>query len=459
MVGSDELVPLISGGERRYVNLDYSASTPPLEVVAGAVAEFLPWYSSVHRGAGYKSQVSTAAYEGARQAVGRYFGARPDDAVLFVRNTTDAMNLLASALPDGTEVFAFAVEHHADLLPWRRHGLRVTYLPVPRDPGEAESLLRQALSVRGTADRLLAVTGASNVTGEIWPLAELVQIAHDHGTRVVVDAAQLAAHYALDLSTLGADYLAASGHKMYAPYGAGVLIGRPDWLARQEPYLRGGGAVDFVTLDSVMWANLPDRQEAGSPNVVGAVAMGAACDALSSYGLGRLAEHEGSLATYAREKLTRIDGVEVYRLWPEARERLGIATFNLAGVPHSLLAAILSAEFGIGVRHGCFCAHPLMIHLLRVSDDGADRIRAGIGSGDKTVIPGAVRASMGIGTTTEDIDALAEAIQAIAAHGPSWTYRLDAASGEYTPEPETRGLPSLRIALGAHEGANGGESS
>jgi selenocysteine lyase/cysteine desulfurase len=459
LVGSDDRVPLITGSESRYVNLDYSASTPPLAVVAAAVAEFLPWYSSVHRGAGYKSQVATAAYEGARRAVGRYFGARPDDAVLFVRNTTDAMNLLASALPTDTEVFAFALEHHANLLPWRRRGLRITYLPMPGDPGEAEAVLSRALEAPGAATRLVAVTGASNVTGEIWPLRELVEIAHRHGARVVIDAAQLAAHHPVDLTTLGADYLAASGHKMYAPFGAGVLIGRPDWLARQEPYLRGGGAVDFVTLDSVMWSALPDRQEAGSPNVVGAVAMGAACDALSDYGLARLAEHEKALATYARERLARIDRVEVYRLWPEESDRLGIATFNLAGVPHSLLAAILSAEFGIGVRHGCFCAHPLMIHLLRVSDARADQIRAGIASGDKSVVPGAVRASMGIGTTTEDIDALVEAVEIIAAKGPSWTYRLDAPSGEYMPEPETRDLPNLRVALSAHHDAAGGESS
>lgn len=459
LVGEGHPVPLIDGGARPYVNLDYAASTGPLVEVAEAVREFLPWYSSVHRGAGFKSQVATAAYEGARESVRSFFGARPDDAVLFVRNTTDATNLLASALPDGTEVVCFAVEHHANLLPWRRRGLAITALPVPVDADDALARLETALAAEAPMPRLVAVTGASNVTGELWPVGRIVETAHRAGARVLLDGAQLAAHHPIDVGALGVDYLAVSGHKMYAPFGAGALIGRADWLAARDPYLMGGGAVDLVTLDSVIWSSLPDRQEAGSPNVVGAVAMGVACETLRRGGLEAIADQEMALGRYARQRLAELPGVELYRMWAEDVPRVGIAAFNVRGYQHSQLAAILSAEYGIGVRHGCFCAHPLTLHLLGV---GAPRVRElsdAITAGDKTGVPGAVRASLGLGTTRADVDALCDAIGSIVADGPRWTYRLEPETGEYVPAPETRPFPEIGFALDASARRGGGESS
>ncbi len=458
LVGHQLPVPLVTGEEVPYLNLDYAASTPPLVRVAEAVQAFLPWYSSVHRGAGHKSQVATAAYEGARERVHRFLGLRADDQVLFVRNTTDAINLLASALPDGCQVITFAVEHHANLLPWRRPGLSARHLPVPATPGDALEQLDSALRDRPAGPCLVAVTGASNVTGEIWPIGELAEVAHRHGARILLDAAQLAPHHPIDVAGLEVDFVAFSGHKIYAPFGAGVLAGRGDWLRAPVPYLRGGGAVEFVTLDTVLWSDLPDRQEAGSPNVVGAVALGAACEALSGYGIERLAAEEMALARYARERIGAVEDVELYRLWPETHPRLAIATFNVRGLWHSQLAAILSAEYGIGVRHGCFCAHPLILSLLHVGTTEAERIRTEISDGAKGRVPGAVRASMGLGTTRDDVDALAAALDSIVKWGPRWTYRLDAATGEYVPDPETRPMPALPIAL-APVGARGGESS
>jgi selenocysteine lyase/cysteine desulfurase len=167
LVGSEVEVPLVTGGWRRYVNLDYAASAPCLVSVKQAVDELLPWYSSVHRGAGYKSQLATDVYEDAREAVRSFVGGRPDDAVVFTRNTTDALNLLAAALPPDAEVFAFAGEHHANLLPWRRG--RITVLPVPASPADALDTLDRALGSAAHGPRLVTVTGASNVTGEIWP--------------------------------------------------------------------------------------------------------------------------------------------------------------------------------------------------------------------------------------------------------------------------------------------------
>ncbi|MGH2418828.1 MAG: aminotransferase class V-fold PLP-dependent enzyme, partial [Candidatus Limnocylindria bacterium] len=310
LVGADTEVPVLPVGTRRYVNLDYAASAPALQVVHDAIEELLGWYSSVHRGAGFKSRASTAAYEGARESIRAFVNARPDDAVIITRNTTDSINLLAGTLPEGTHVVAFAGEHHANLLPWKRIGVR--YLPVPESPTEMLERLTATLRDLPHCEdpHLVAVTGASNVTGEMWPLGEISRVAHEHGARLLVDAAQLAPHAPIDMARDGIDYLALSGHKLYAPYGAGALVGERDWLSAGDPFLRGGGAVKLVTVDETLWADLPDRQEAGSPNVIGAVAMGVACDALASAGMDRIAAEEAELLTYARQQLARVEGFE-----------------------------------------------------------------------------------------------------------------------------------------------------
>ena len=235
LVGADTEVPLVTGGTRRYVNLDYAASAPALQAVHDAVEELLRWYSSVHRGAGFKSRASTAAYEGARESIRRFVNARDDDAVIITRNTTDSINLLAGTLPEGTHVVAFAGEHHANLLPWKRIGVR--YLPVPETPAEMLEQLETTLRDLPHCEdpHLVAATGASNVTGEIWPVAEIARVAHQYGARLLVDAAQLAPHAPIDMQRDGIDYLALSGHKLYAPYGAGALIGERDWLSAGDP--------------------------------------------------------------------------------------------------------------------------------------------------------------------------------------------------------------------------------
>ncbi|MEU8615366.1 aminotransferase class V-fold PLP-dependent enzyme, partial [Actinoplanes sp. NPDC048791] len=248
VVGAELTVDLPDGTTVPFAHLDYAATAPCVRAAADAVQSLLPWYGSVHRGTGIRSQTSTLEYERARDLVGEFLGARPGDTVIFTRNTTDALNLLARALPAEATTIVFDGEHHANLLPWRRP-LR---LPTPASPDEAVAALERALrSVRGLdgpgldgpglagpaqgGPVLVAVTGASNVTGEIWPVRRLADVAHRYGARIVVDAAQLAPHSPVDLATLGADYLALSGHKLYAPFGAGVLAGRADWLDAAEP--------------------------------------------------------------------------------------------------------------------------------------------------------------------------------------------------------------------------------
>jgi selenocysteine lyase/cysteine desulfurase len=437
LVGGDLQVPLVDGEWVRYANLDNAASAPALRQVADTIAELLPYYGSVHRGAGFASLVSTEAYTRAREAVRAFLGAREEDLVLFTRNTTDALNLLADALPLGTTVLTFAGEHHANLLPWRRGDVR--HLAIPASPADALDALEAQLRALGGRTALIAVTGASNVTGEVWPIEEIAGLAHRHGARVSLDAAQLAAHRPIDIAAWGVDYVAFSGHKIYAPYGAGVLAGPADWLDRASPHLAGGGAVRNVTVDGVEWTTGPARHEAGTPAALGAVAIAAAVSALSATGWERIQAHEQELLDHLLTGLDAISGVRTYELWERGHDRIGVVSFNVADLDPALLAAALGAEHGIGVRDGAFCAHPLMEHF------------AALGDGSRH----AVRASIGVGTSAHDIDRLLRAVERIARHGPSWSYVER--GGYVLPNPDPRPRPSLGGLLsGALEG---GESA
>ncbi|MFP5346117.1 MAG: aminotransferase class V-fold PLP-dependent enzyme [Actinomycetes bacterium] len=416
VAGADLPVPLVDGRVVPYANLDYAASAPALECVAQHVAQVLPYYASVHRGAGYASRVSTALYEGARVSVGRFLDVREDDVVVFTRNTTDSLNLLAGCVPPGGRVLLLDLEHHANLLPWQQ--VEHDVLPVASTLEETLTDVSRALAQRPTA--LLAVTGASNVTGEELPVDLLVTIAHAHGARVVVDAAQLAPHRRISLQESGVDYLAFSGHKLYAPYGSGVLVGRRDWLDAGRPHLAGGGAVRSVAVDSTEWAAAPQRHEAGSPNVLGATAIAAACEALATLPEGALEVHETVLRDRLVGGLSAIDGVHVHRIWPDSQSSIGVVTFSVDGYDPGLVAAELSAEHGIGVRDGKFCAHPLLARL--------------------GLPEGAVRASVGVGTTATDVDRLVAAVRALLADGPGARYEVR--EGRWVPVDDPRELPS-----------------
>ncbi|WP_344652924.1 aminotransferase class V-fold PLP-dependent enzyme [Cryptosporangium japonicum] len=400
VLGGDLPVVLSDGTLTDHVNLDYAATAPCLSAAADAVNSILPWYASVHRGAGAASQRCTLAYERARQTIGDFVGARPDDHVIFTRNTTDALNLLARALPTGTTVVGWAGEHHANLLPWRG----TVSLPVPRSAAEAIAALQAALEAHSGRNVLVTVTGASNVTGEVWPLAALTEVAHRHGARIAVDAAQLAPHRAVSLAADGIDYLALSGHKLYAPFGAGVLAGRADWLDAADPYLAGGGATAYVAPVTdgdligyaVDWNSGPARHEAGTPNLLGAVALAAVGAALGAADRDALAAAENALVERLRAGLATLPGVEELRTFPDGHDRVGIVSFAVAGVAAADVSAHLATRHGIGVRDGLFCAHPLTERLLA---DASARAGADLG-------PTAVRASVGLGSTPEHVDRL-----------------------------------------------------
>lgn len=429
LVGDQLEVPLVTGGVTTYAHFDYAATAPCLRVVADGLAELLPWYSSVHRGAGYASGVCTTLYEHARETVRTFLGCRPDDTLIFTRNTTDALNLLARAMPADVEAYVFETEHHANLLAW--DAARTTRLPAPSSPDEAAAMLGSALGRRRSqAPALVCVTGASNVTGEIWPVRRLAAIAHRYGARLVLDAAQLAPHRPVTVADWGVDYVALSGHKMYAPFGVGVLAGRPDWLAAAPPYLAGGGATLEVGDGTVTWTGLPERHEGGSPNVVGAVALAAASRALHGADRAALVAEEETLTARLRTGLAETTGVHELSLWADPHPRVGIVTFVVEGWDGGRLAAVLSAEYGIGVRHGRFCAHPFLRRLR-------DRVRAIPTAGSTDI--GAVRASLGIGTTVEHVDRFVGAVRRITARGPRWHYVQR--DGWHVPDPDPRRWP------------------
>ena len=433
-------VPVLPEGTVPYLDLDRAATTPALAGVVAALDALVPRYGSPARGAGFKSLVTTRSYEAARGWVKAFVGARADDVAVFVRNTTEGMNLLASILPEDAVVVTLDIEHHADLLPWRTR--EVHHVRVPSDPAALLDAVDAGLATVGRPT-LLAVTGASNVTGECLPIRDLAALAHRHGARIVVDAAQLAPHAPIDMAGDDLDYVALSGHKLYAPFGAGALVGRPDWMRTGEPLVKGGGAVRFVTLDEVAWLEPPERLEAGTPNVVGAVALGAACRDLLDLDMHRVLEHDLAISRAARERLAEVPGLRILHVFDGEVQRLATVTFRLGDLPHGLVAAYLGAEHGIGVRSGCFCAHPLLLRLLEVDPVQAEAWHAAMRRGEDVELPGATRASFGLGATQDDVERLALALERLVADGPRWTYRPDGHSGGWLPDPDPRGADAV----------------
>ncbi|WP_405829793.1 aminotransferase class V-fold PLP-dependent enzyme [Streptomyces sp. NBC_00105] len=438
VLGRDVTVPLVTGGEVTYAALDYAASAPALQRVWDDVAAYAPYYGSVHRGAGYLSQLSTDLFEQSRVTVAEFLDCRPADQVIFTRSTTDSLNLLAAVLPADCQVFVFETEHHASLLPWTN--AQVTYLNAPRTPDEAVATLERALADREPSPSssswgdpkgpaLVCVTGASNVTGELWPVKELAAAAHAHGARIVLDAAQLAPHHPVSVRDLDVDWVAFSGHKLYAPFGSGVLAGRADWLQQAEPYLAGGGASRKVARREdggvdVEWHTTAARHEAGSPNVIGVYSIASACKALTEAGFDSLVVRERHLIAKVREGLAEVPAVRVLSLFGDEAPRVGVISFVVDGWNSSHFAAALSAEYGIGVRDGLFCAHPLVRTLLGSEPQAQGECGAPEAApGERSL--NAIRVSFGAGTPDEHVERFVRAVKELVADGAKWQYRTE----------------------------------
>lgn len=441
IVGIDQRVPLLDGSSRPYINLDNAASTPALRGVQQKVNEFLGWYSSVHRGSGFKSLLSTQVYEQARQIVARFVGADPrTHSVIFGKNTTEAINKLAHRLDlqPGDVVITTMMEHHSNDLPWRPRA-QVEYVGVKEDGSlDLEDLVEKLDRFRGRV-KLVATTGASNVSGFVPPIYDMAELAHQHGAMIAVDCAQLAPHRALDVGALDSprrlDFVTLSAHKMYAPFGTGALIGPKEFFAQGAPDYRGGGTIEIVTLDEVHWAGPPERDEAGSPNVVGAVALAASIRILSQVGMDAIAAHEMALTRHALRQLNRLEGVRIYGSADpdQLDDRLGAITFQVRGVPHTKVAAILSFEGGIGVRNGRFCAQPYLLKMLDVSGERYQAYKEQVLSHDRSDLPGLVRMSFGCYNTQEEIDALVAMLERILRGDYRGDYVLHKATGDYLP--------------------------
>jgi selenocysteine lyase/cysteine desulfurase len=283
---------------------------------------------------------------------------------------------------------------------------------------------------------LLAVSGASNVTGVVQPIHQLAAKVHAAGGRILVDAAQLAAHRSIDMRRHDdpghLDFVALSAHKMYAPYGTGALVGARSAFG-PAPDHAGGGTVRAVTTDAIAWADLPDREEAGSPNVVGAVAMAAAIRTLTEIGLDRVAAHEGELTRYAIDRLGRVPGLTVHGPTESSGPtetsgpagKLGVIPFTIAGIDHGLIGAVLGYEHGVGVRSGCFCAHPYIAHLLQLDQAGGMAWVEQVRHGDKRGAPGMVRISFGCYNDMRDVDVAVSGLEQVAAGEFGADYRTD----------------------------------
>ncbi len=404
-------VPCVDGGQRRYLSFDAAAATGALPSVLDAVQAFVPWCASAQGAAGYKSQASAISYECARLAALAFAdrGTASDDVVLFCPNATEAIRHLADRLRLSRDdvVITTVAEHHANVLPWSR-AAHCRYVECGQDGTFDTEDVVAALSQR-PRPALLAITGASGITGWMPPLRDIIDAAHRRGVPVLADVAQLAPHHPLPAD---ADFLVWSGHKMYAPFGAGVLIGPRRVLAETG------------------------READGSPNVIGAVALQAAMDTLSGVGWPAITAHERRLATSMRRGLAAIPGVRL--LGPEAdAPTLPVATFTVAGVPHALVAARLAAEYAIGVGHSRFGADPYLIRLLGLTSEDARRQRGQTRRRDRRAVPGAVRTSAGINITGDDVRRLLAAVADVAAGAPPVPYRQDPSTGDFFPAAST----------------------
>ena len=442
IIGIDQQVPLLDGSFTTYTNLDNSASTPAFRRVKEKTEEMFTWYSSVHRGSGFKSLLSTRLYDEAREVVLSFVEADPEsECIIFCKNTTEAINLLASIFPfqPGDMVLTTGMEHHSDDLPWRAKA-QVIYANVFNDGTLDMEDFAAKLEQYAGKIKLVAVTGASNVSGFMPPIYDIAEMAHRHGAKILADCAQLFPHRQIHSGPADSprhlDFIAFSAHKVYAPLGSGGLIGSKEFFDKLDPAIRGGGTVEIVTLKDVVWTSSPERHEAGSPNVIGAVALAAALKRLSQVGMDAIAAHEAELTHYTITKLKQLKGITLYGLTDPNRgnDRLGVVPFQVNGLTHGKAAAILGFEGGIGVRNGCFCAHPYILRLLDVTDEEYTAYHDRVIDHNRADLPGLIRISFGCYNNFEDIDRLVTMLDRISHGDYRGVYAVDNHSGSYYPQ-------------------------
>ncbi len=425
----ERTVPVLGGQERPLVYLDHAASTHAPRSVVMAYADFLQHeYSNVHRGAHLLSRRATVRYEEALGDVAKFIGADlTRGAICIVANTTQAIDLASHVMAHVPgKVLTTEMEHHSNDLPHRRRG-EVLRARIGQDGvldmGHLEEILR------AERVKLVAVTGAANVTGLLTDLGAIARLAHEHGALLLVDAAQLLAHRVIDVKPYGhpehIDFLAGAGHKAYAPFGSGFLFGPRTIFDAAPPYVPGGGNAARVTADTVEFLPAPDRHHGGTPNVAGVVGMTCSLSFLRSIGLDEVRRHEIELTRKAIAGMQNMGGITIYGN-PSPEARLGVISFNVDGVSELMTAAVLSEEGGLAVRNGRFCAHIYMDRLLRIHHEGR--------GGDLPT--GAVRASFGLYNDDSDVDRFLEQLQRV--RDRAWVGRYHVKGGTMMAEFASR---------------------
>jgi len=423
VVGVDTKIPLQNGQYTTAINFDNAASTPPFVSVMEEINHFANMYSSIHRGTGYKSQVSSKLFEEARSIVLKFVNADPfRDTVIFVKNTTEAINKLSYRLWDGNKksvILSTWMEHHSNDLPWRNK-FQVDYVQTDSTGKlNLEDLESRLIKHKGNV-KLVTVTGASNVTGYVNPIHKIAELAHRYQAKILVDGAQLVPHNSVNMNPKNPlqriDYLTFSAHKMYAPFGIGVLIGSQETFHKGISEFVGGGTAETVTHDWVVWERPPHNEEAGTPNLMGVIALVAAIKTLTTLGMKNIDHYENQLTNYANSKLKSIPGITLYSHTGPGEPRIGVIPFNLKGIAHEQVASILSNQAGIAVRTGCFCTQPYIQTLLSISPKQMDFYR----KRRDVPRPGVVRLSFGLYNDFSEIDVLTQLLERIVRHPTSY---------------------------------------
>jgi len=413
---------------RPLVYLDHGASTHPPRPVLDTYKDFLEHsYANVHRGRHYLSEIATDHFEQVSDDILRFVGAEVDRrSLILLGNTTQALDLAAHVMArrEGVTLVSL-MEHHSNDLPHRARGTVVHFGVLPDGALDYDDL---EAKLRAQRVKLVAVTGASNVTGYLVDVHRVARLAHAHGARILVDAAQLLAHQRVRVLPADdpghLDFLAGAGHKAYAPFGSAFLYGPPSLFDEAPPYIPAGGTVVYVTEDEAFYRKSPDRHEGGTPNIAGAVALAAALRFLEAAGMDEVRAHERVLVEKAMDALRRIDGVRLLG-HPDPARRIGALSLTIDGVPHELAATILNREAAIAVRNGCFCAHPYLHKLLKLED--TSELRRRLLAGEEVELPGAVRPTFGIFNTEQEVDELVRMIRVIRDRG--WKGRYDEIPG------------------------------
>ena len=377
------------------VYLDNGASSQVPQMVIDRGSKYLAEeHSNIHRGVHYLSQHATTAYEAAREKVKRFINAKEAKECIFVRGTTEGVNLVANSygrkfIGEGDEILVSQMEHHSNIIPWQmvaeEKGARVVMIPINE---RGEIIIDEYENLLNERTKMVAVTHVSNSLGTVNPIKEMVATAHKFGVPVCVDAAQSVPHFPVDVQDLDADFFIFSGHKMFGPTGSGVMYGKREWLDQMPPYQTGGGMIRTVSFEGTTFAPIPDKFEAGTPAIAAGIGLGAAIDYINSIDFEAAAAYEHELLEYATERLADIPGV---RIIGTAAEKASVLSFTIEGIhPHDI-GTILDQQ-GIAVRAGHHCAQPVMQFFD---------------------VPATARASFAFYNTKEEVDKLADAVQKV----------------------------------------------